>query len=144
MALDLAAAMKMYGVTPDMYESEQQAAEDMRARLRDPQERRRLVSERARRPPQAAPADPPAAPAPRPAAASGPRGPAGFMFAAQNAMAPGMKAHSDAISDVNDAISQEMRSRVAQSREMRRMQHEKDLKRMELDALLERVRLARG
>ena len=47
--------------------------------------------------------------------------------------------------EVNDAIGQEMRSRVAQSREQARMQqqaamaaekmkHEKELKRMELDA----------
>lgn len=73
-----------------------------------------------------------------------PQGPVPFMLGVQAAMAPGMKAHSNAISDVNDAISQEMRSRVSQSREQRRMQHEKEMKRMELDAMLERIRQARG
>lgn len=63
--------------------------------------------------------------------------------------------HQDMVGGVNDVISQEMRSRVAQSREQRRMQqeaamaaqkmqHEKELKEMELEALLERIRLARG
>lgn len=63
--------------------------------------------------------------------------------------------HQNMVGEVNDAISQEMQSRVSQVREQRRMQqesamaearmkHEKELKQMELDALLGRVREARG
>ena len=48
------------------------------------------------------------------------------------------------ISQVQNAIQRENDSRVAQAREMRRMQHEKDMKRMELDAMLARIQQARG
>ena len=46
--------------------------------------------------------------------------------------------------DVNEAIEKENDSRVSQLREMRRMQHEKDLKRMEMDALIQRLGSAGG
>lgn len=55
------------------------------------------------------------------------QGPGVFMNFANAAMAPGMSAHAGAISQVNDAISREMQSRVAQEREARRMQHEKEM-----------------
>lgn len=48
-------------------------------------------------------------------------------------------AQQNAIDDVNDAIRKEMDRRVAISREQRRMAHEKELKRMELDALIARL-----
>ena len=62
-----------------------------------------------------------------PAMAPAAQGPAPFMNLANAAMAPGMAAHSGAVGQVNDAISREMQSRVAQQREARRMQHEKDM-----------------
>jgi hypothetical protein len=74
----------------------------------------------------------------------GAQGPAAFMNFANAAMAPGMSAHSNAVGQVNDAVSREMQSRVAQAREMRRMQHEKDMKRMEIEAMLARIQQARG
>lgn len=43
------------------------------------------------------------------------------------------------ISQTMDAYQDENDSRVAQMREMRRMEHEKELKRMELDAILARL-----
>ena len=48
------------------------------------------------------------------------------------------------IGDVSGAISKENDSRVAQSREMKRMQHEINMKQMELDALLKRIEAARA
>ena len=69
----------------------------------------------------------------RPAApAEGLYGAPAFMAFANNAMAPGMTAHANAISQVNNAIASEMQSRVAQEREGRRMQHEKDMLLMRL------------
>lgn len=59
-------------------------------------------------------------------------GASAFHSWAQNAMAPGMQAHSNALGAVNSAIGGEMQSRVAQEREMRRMEHEKELERMRL------------
>jgi hypothetical protein len=47
------------------------------------------------------------------------------------------------IGDVGGAISKENDSRVAQSREMKRMQNEINKKQMELDALLKRIEAAR-
>jgi len=47
------------------------------------------------------------------------------------------------ISQTMNAHQDENDSRVAQMREMRRMQHEKELKRMELDAILARLAQAR-
>jgi hypothetical protein len=64
----------------------------------------------------------------------GTQSPLPFMAFAGAAMAPGMAAHSSAISQVNNAISQEMQSRVAQQREARRMQHEKDMLSMRMQA----------
>jgi len=55
-----------------------------------------------------------------------------FMGFANAAMAPGMNAHAGAMNQVNQAISGEMQSRVAQAREGRRMQHEKDMLLMRL------------
>jgi|LakMenEpi03Aug12_release.lakeMendotaPanAssembly.Ray.scaffolds.fasta_scaffold00668_79 hypothetical protein len=80
----------------------------------------------------------------RPGVTPGVQGPMPFLNFANAMMAPGMNAHSAAIGQVNDVISREMQSRVAQAREARRMQHEKDMKRMEIDAMLERVRQAGG
>lgn len=48
------------------------------------------------------------------------------------------------IGQTMDAIGEENRSRVAQEREMRRMEHEKAMKQMELDAILARLRMARS
>jgi len=59
-------------------------------------------------------------------------GPSGFHAWAQNTMAPGMQAHANAAQQINSAIEQEMRSRVAQEREFRRMEHEKELARMKM------------
>jgi redox-regulated HSP33 family molecular chaperone len=47
------------------------------------------------------------------------------------------------ISQTMSAHQDENDSRVAQMREMRRMQHEKELKRMELDNILARLAQAR-
>jgi hypothetical protein len=49
------------------------------------------------------------------------------------------KALGDMISQTMSAHQDENDSRVAQMREMRRMEHEKELKRMELDAILARL-----
>jgi hypothetical protein len=49
------------------------------------------------------------------------------------------KALGDMISQTMSAHQDENDSRVAQLREIRRMEHEKDLKRMELDAMLARL-----
>ena len=46
----------------------------------------------------------------------------------------GLNAHNAHINDVNKIIGDEMDSRVAQSREMRRMEHEKELMRMRVEA----------
>jgi len=78
-----------------------------------------------------------------PGVMAAPQGPMPFINFANAMMAPGMNAHSAAVGQVNDAIAREMQSRVAQAREARRMQHEKDMKRMEIDAMLDRVRRAR-
>jgi len=51
----------------------------------------------------------------------------------------GLNAHKAHINDVNKTIGDEMDSRVAQSREMRRMEHERAMKQMELDAILARL-----
>ena len=48
-----------------------------------------------------------------------------------------------AIEDVTDAIGKENDSRVSQLREMRRMEHEKELEAMRTSALIERVRIAK-
>ena len=69
-----------------------------------------------------------------PGVAPGAYGPTQFMGFANAAMAPGMAAHAGAMGQVNDAISQEMQSRVAQQREARRMQHEKDMLNMRIQA----------
>lgn len=54
-------------------------------------------------------------------------------FAMDSAM-QGMQNHSNASNAINSAISNEMDSRVAQQREMRRMAHEKEMMRMRLEA----------
>jgi hypothetical protein len=48
-----------------------------------------------------------------------------------------------AADDVNDAIDDEMKSRVSQVREIRRMEHEKDIEQIRAQSMLERVRMAR-
>jgi hypothetical protein len=49
MPFDLGAAMRAAGNTPDMYENQQQAMQDLQARAANDQEfRRRIVTERAR------------------------------------------------------------------------------------------------
>lgn len=48
-----------------------------------------------------------------------------------------------AADDVNDAIGDEMKSRVSQLREIRRMEHEKDIEQIRAQSMLERVRMAR-
>lgn len=49
----------------------------------------------------------------------------------------------EAAEDVTDAIEKENDSRVSQLREMRRMEHEKELEAMRTSALIERVRIAK-
>lgn len=51
----------------------------------------------------------------------------------------GMQNHANAAGAINSAIGQEMESRVAQQREMRRMAHEKELARMRLEAEAKRT-----
>ena len=46
----------------------------------------------------------------------------------------GVNAYQKHIGEVNKTIGDEMDSRVAQSREMRRMEHEKELMRMRIEA----------
>lgn len=60
-----------------------------------------------------------------------------MMGAQQGAHLAGM------INQTTGAIDKENDSRVAQQREMRRMQHEINLKQMELDAILKRIEAAR-
>jgi hypothetical protein len=48
------------------------------------------------------------------------------------------------INQTTGAIGKENDSRVAQQREMRRMDHEINLKKMELDAILKRIEAARA
>jgi hypothetical protein len=67
--------------------------------------------------------------------AVGLQGAPAFMGFANAAMAPGMNAHAAAVGQVNNAIAGEMQSRVAQAREARRMQHEKDMLLMRLQAM---------
>ena len=55
----------------------------------------------------------------------------------------GVNSYQEHLNDVNKTIGDEMKSRVAQSREMRRMGHERAMKQMELDALLARLDAAR-
>lgn len=66
-------------------------------------------------------------------------GASAFHSWAQNAMAPGMQAHSNALGAVNAAIGGEMQSRVAQAREIRRMEHEREMERMRQETLLKRL-----
>lgn len=80
----------------------------------------------------------------RPGVMTGVQGPMPFINFAGAMMAPGMNAHAGAVQQVNDVVSREMQSRVAQAREARRMEHEKEMKRMELDAILARIQQARG
>ena len=51
----------------------------------------------------------------------------------------GLANHAAAAGQINSAIAGEMQSRVAQAREKRRMEHERDMKKMELDAILARL-----
>jgi len=58
---------------------------------------------------------------------------AGVQFAS-NVAKSGFASQGSAIKDVNAAIADEMDSRVAQEREARRMEHEKEIERMRLQA----------
>jgi len=60
-------------------------------------------------------------------------GHAGLEYA-NTLVAQGMQNHAGAIQATNAAIDEEMESRVAQEREMRRMEHEKELMRLRLEA----------
>ena len=51
---------------------------------------------------------------------------------AMNTTRQGMVNHANAASQINSAIAKEMDSRVAQERERRRMEHEKELARMRM------------
>lgn len=70
-------------------------------------------------------------------------GASGFHQWAQNAMAPGMSAHAGAAGAINAALGQEMQSRVAQGREMRRMEHEKAMMEMRMRAQQEAAKADR-
>jgi hypothetical protein len=58
---------------------------------------------------------------------------------AMNTARQGMVNHANAASQINSAISREMDSRVAQEREKRRMEHEKELARMRMQMERERT-----
>lgn len=58
---------------------------------------------------------------------------------ASGLVSQGMRNHANAANAINSAISNEMDSRVAQQREMRRMAHEKELARMRLEAEAKRT-----
>lgn len=60
---------------------------------------------------------------------------------AGNVAAQGMQNHAGAIQATNAAIDEEMESRVAQEREMRRMEHEKELMRLRLEARARRPKV---
>lgn len=70
---------------------------------------------------------------------------AGFQRPAAPVITPAVQAGilSDAIKRTEDAIADENRSRVSQLREMRRMEHEKDIEQIRAQSMLERVRQAR-
>lgn len=53
---------------------------------------------------------------------------------AMNMAQQGFSNHANAANAINSAISNEMDSRVAQMRELRRMQHEKELQAMRIEA----------
>lgn len=99
----------------------------------------------AKKPAAQQPAEPqanqPAAQQPRPAQ---PRN-AGFQRPEVPVITPAVQQNilADAAEQVNDAIGDEMRSRVSQLREMRRMEHEKEIEQIRAQAALERVRQAR-
>jgi hypothetical protein len=164
MAFDCQAAMRAAGINPDEIapEHRQLVCNDLRNRgQNDPAFRQRLVQERAKAAhglaaPQPEPAAPqtapePAAPqaaqpSPRRASPMSPLGTAVGMAAAIPAM---QGLHMAGMhQDVMSAIEKENYSRVSQSRERRRMQHEKDKEaaRMqhEKDVLLMRLRAMRG
>lgn len=58
---------------------------------------------------------------------------------ANQAAAPHFGAQNAMMAQVNDAIQRENDSRVAQEREARRMEHERQMKQMEIDSLLARL-----
>lgn len=62
----------------------------------------------------------------------------GFNAAMQGA-AEGNRNLNDIAGNVMQAFQNENESRVAQAREMRRMQHEKDMEQMRINALLQRL-----
>lgn len=70
---------------------------------------------------------------------------AGFQRPASQVITPAVQAGvlGDAIARTEDAIGDELKSRVSQAREMRRMEHEKDIEQIRAQSMLERVRQAR-
>jgi hypothetical protein len=55
----------------------------------------------------------------------------------------GVNSYQDHLNTVSKTIGDELKSRVAQAREMRRMEHERAMKKMDLDAILARLEAAR-
>lgn len=91
------------------------------------------------------PADPPQGPQPQGQQAVPQPRAAGFQRPTVPVITPAVQAGliGDAVERTEDAIGDEMRSRVSQLREMRRMEHEKDIEQIRAQAMLERVRQAR-
>ena len=149
MAFDCQAAMRAAGINPDEIapEHRQLVCNDLRNRAQnDPAFGQRLVQERANGAPEPA-APQPAPPSPR--RASPMISPLGTAVGMASAVPMQQARHATGMhQDVMDAIQKENYSRVSQSRERRRMQHEKDKEgaRMqhEKDVLLMRLRAMRG
>jgi hypothetical protein len=147
MAFDVQAAMRAAGINPDEIapEHRQLVLNDLQNRARnDPAFAQRLVQERA----NGEPAAPQPAP-PSPRRASPMASPLGTAVGMASAVPMQQARHAAGMhQDVMDAIQKENYSRVSQSRERRRMQHEKDKEaaRMqhEKDVLLMRLRAMRG
>jgi hypothetical protein len=119
--------IRQQGVSSDMYETPEQMLEDMEAR-------------KGKEAPQQ-----PAAPTPRqaaqPASFSRPQSQqsGGSMFNPMQQMAM----HRGMASDVMSEMGDELDSRVAQAREHRRLQHEKDMEAMRQEGVLKRLQMER-
>jgi hypothetical protein len=162
MAFDVQAAMRAAGINPDEIapEHRQLVMNDLLSRSQnDPAFAQAMIQERAKtaagRPAAAAnpgPQQPAVANPPQPARRPTQRFPLSPMASSVNAASaiPAQQARQAAgvYGDVMSAFDKENYSRVAQSREARRMQHEKDKEaaRMqhEKDVLLMRLRAMRG
>ena len=123
---------------PEWYENADQMIEDIAARKANrPQEAQAKIKERV----NAQQAARRASPFATGAVPMMNHGASGAYHAAIGAAQQG-KALGDMLSQTMEAHQDENDSRVAQLREMRRMEHEKELKRMELDAILARLQAA--